>query len=69
MECSAFNWRFIVAEKIDVEVTGKSKYEVAHQMAVQILTAIEKKKWEQVSRQEYLEAHSQAVAGLDRYYI
>jgi hypothetical protein len=38
-------------------------------MAVQILTVIEKKKWEQVSRKKYLETHSQAIYALDRGYL
>ena len=32
-----------MAEKIEVDVTGKSKYEVAHQMATQMLTTIDGK--------------------------
>jgi hypothetical protein len=58
-----------MAEKIDVQVTGKSKYEVAHLMAVQILTVIEKKKLEQVTRQEYLNAHADASDALGGVHV
>ena len=32
-----------MAEKIDVQVTGKSEAEIAHQMAVDILFTVEKR--------------------------
>jgi hypothetical protein len=54
-----------VAEKIEVDVTGRSKYEIAHLMAVQILTVLEKKKLEQATRQEYLNAHAEAIIALN----
>jgi hypothetical protein len=54
-----------VAEKIEVDMTGRSKYDIAHLMAVQILTVIEKKKLEQVSRTEYLNAHADAIIALN----
>lgn len=51
-----------MAENLQVEVTGKSKYEVAHHMAIQMLISIEKKKWGGgFSRQEYLRAHYDAM--------
>jgi len=34
-----------MADKMNVEVTGKSKYEIAHQMALQILTNVERRTW------------------------
>jgi hypothetical protein len=56
--------RSVMAEKIEVDVTGRSKHEIAHLMAIQILTVLEKKKLEQVTRQEYLTAHADAVNAL-----
>jgi hypothetical protein len=56
-----------MADKLDLEVTGKSKYEVAHQMASQILFSIEKKKWDNVTRTEYLRAHYDAMRVLELY--
>jgi hypothetical protein len=53
-----------MADKLEVEVTGKSKAEVAHQMAIQILFSVESKKWGQFSRTEYLNAHADAVDAL-----
>ena len=54
-----------MAEKIEVDMTGRSKYDIAHLMAIQILTVIEKKKLEQVTRQEYLDAHADAINALN----
>ncbi len=46
-----------MADKIDVEVTGKSKFEVAQGMAFDILFRIEKKDgWGSTTRAEYLNA-------------
>jgi hypothetical protein len=58
-----------VADKIEVEVTGKSKYEVAHQMAFNILTVIEKKKLSEITRKEYLTAVSQSIDALHAVVI
>lgn len=54
-----------MSEKIEVEVTGKSKYEVAHQMAHNIITLIDKKKISEVSRQHYLQAVSESTTVLN----
>jgi hypothetical protein len=43
-----------MADPIDVDVTGKSKFEVAEEMAHHILINMEKKSWETVTREEYL---------------
>ena len=56
-----------MADKLDVEVTGKSKYEVAHLMATQILFSVENKKWDGITRQEYLKAHYDALRALEGY--
>ena len=53
-----------MADKIDVEVTGKSKYEVAHTIAHNIITIVEKKKLSETSRKEYLNAVSEAIDAL-----
>ena len=53
-----------MADKIEVEVTGKSPAEVAHQMAIQILINVETKKLSQISRKDYLNAHVDAVLAL-----
>jgi hypothetical protein len=45
-----------MAKKIEVEVTGRSKYGIAHMMAVNILTVIKKKKFSELTRKEYLTA-------------
>jgi hypothetical protein len=65
MEARLSTGRSVVAEKIEVDMTGRSKYDIAHLMAVQILTVIEKKKLEQVTRQEYLNAHGDAIMALN----
>jgi hypothetical protein len=54
-----------MSEKLEVEVTGKSKYEVAHQMAHNIIHLIDKKKYADVSRQEYLRAVSESLTVLN----
>jgi hypothetical protein len=43
-----------MADPIDVDVTGKTKFEVAEEMAHHILINMEKKSWEAVAREEYL---------------
>jgi hypothetical protein len=50
-----------MAETTEVQVTGRSKYEMAHQMAIQILTAIEGKNLQNVNRMEYLRAHHDCI--------
>jgi hypothetical protein len=54
-----------MTEKLEVEVGGQSKYEVAHRMAHNIITLIDKKKISEVSRQEYLTAVYQSVVILN----
>ena len=53
-----------MADKIEVDVTGRSKYEIAHLMAINILTVIEKKKLADVSRKDYLTAVAQSIDAL-----
>ncbi|SIO06458.1 hypothetical protein SAMN05443247_01731 [Bradyrhizobium erythrophlei] len=54
-----------MADEIDVEVTGKSKFEVAQGMAFDILFRIEKKNgWESVSRADYLNAVVDSIYAL-----
>lgn len=43
-----------MADPIDVDVTGKTKFEVAEEMAHHILINMEKKSWETVAREDYL---------------
>ena len=47
-----------------VEVTGRSQYEVAHSIALNIINSIDKKKLSEVSRDDYLKAVSQAILAL-----
>jgi hypothetical protein len=54
-----------MSDKLEVEVTGKSKYEVAHQMAHNIITLIEKKKLSEASRHKYLTAVFQSIIVLN----
>lgn len=53
-----------MADNVNVELGGKSKYEVAHTIAVQIITVIEKKKLGDVSRQHYLHTVADAIDAL-----
>jgi hypothetical protein len=53
-----------MADKLEVEVTGKSKYEVAHNVAINILTILEKKKLSDVTRKEYLHTVADAIDAL-----
>lgn len=53
-----------MADKIDVEVTGKSKYEIAHLIALNIFHSIEKKKMGEISRKDYLNAVADAIDAL-----
>jgi hypothetical protein len=55
-----------MAEKVNVEIGGRSKYEMAIQMADTILLTIEKKKLSEVSRQQYLEAVYQSIVVLNQ---
>jgi hypothetical protein len=57
-----------MTDKADIQVTGKSKEEVAHQMAIQILVTVENKKLSGMSRKEYLDAHTDAVHALRGSY-
>jgi hypothetical protein len=55
-----------VADKIDVDVTGKSKYEVAQDMARIILITLEQKPhYQGVTRKEYLRAVAQSIDALN----
>jgi hypothetical protein len=49
---------------IEVKAIGKSDAEIAHQMAHEILFSLEKKKWETITRAEYLMAHAEAILAL-----
>ncbi len=53
-----------MAETIDVQVTGKSEAEIAHQMAIQILVTVENKSLSKITRSEYLNAHVDSVYAL-----
>jgi len=55
-------------EKINIQVSGKSKYEIAHEMAIQILLNVEKKSWGDFNRIDYLQAHRDALRILDGGY-
>ena len=50
-----------MADKLDVQVTGKSKYEVAHQMAINIIRAESKDVKE---RKAYFNAVAEAIDAL-----
>jgi hypothetical protein len=55
-----------MTDKIDVEVTGKSRFEVAHTMAYEILFRIETKSgWDSVTRSEYLNAIVDSMLALN----
>lgn len=56
-----------MADKIDVEVTGKSKAQVAQEMARLILVTLEKKgaHFDGVTRKEYLKTVAQCVDALN----
>ncbi|MEZ0061437.1 hypothetical protein ABIF26_006980 [Bradyrhizobium elkanii] len=43
-----------MADRIDVDVTGKSKYEVAHEMARYILLNLESRETKSIKRHEFL---------------
>lgn len=55
-----------MAEKIEVEVAGKSKSEVAYDMTRLIFVTLEKKShYEGVTRKEYLKTVAQCVDALN----
>ena len=55
-----------MAEKIEVEVTGKSKSEVAYEMARLIYVTLEQKShYHGVTRNEYLKTIAQCVDALN----
>jgi hypothetical protein len=56
-----------MADKLEAEFGGKSKYEVAHTIAFNIITKIEKKNLSDVTRGHYLQAISEAVKALQGY--
>lgn len=51
-----------MSEKL--EIGGKSRHEVATEMAHTILISIEKKSWSAITRQEYLETVVQCAEAL-----
>jgi hypothetical protein len=53
-----------MSDKVEVEVTGKSKYEVAQEMARLILTVMEQREIKSIKRSEYLLAVAQSIAAL-----
>ncbi|MET4319297.1 hypothetical protein [Bradyrhizobium sp. RT5a] len=53
----------------EVQVTGKSRYEVAHELAIQILFSCEKKNWSQISKKDLLHAVADAYDALGGYKI
>jgi len=62
---NSFHWRFPLADTIDVQVTGKSEPEVAHQMAMHLLVSVQgAKSLKDVTRSEYLNAHVDAIYAL-----
>jgi hypothetical protein len=54
-----------MADRLDVDVTGKSKYQVAQEMAMTILVNIENKKFSEIKRLDYLEAVYQSMRVLN----
>ena len=55
--------RISMSEKPEA-IVYKSEAQVAHEMALQILFTIEKKSWSDVTRKQFLNAHSDAVTAL-----
>ncbi|MDH2402109.1 hypothetical protein QCM77_19400 [Bradyrhizobium sp. SSUT18] len=53
-----------MADRIDVDVTGKSKYEVAHEMARFILINMENREVKSIKRQEFLHLIADCVDAL-----
>lgn len=53
-----------MADKIDVEVTGRSKYEIAHQIAINIISGCEDSSISKVGRKHYLNAVADAIDAL-----
>lgn len=58
-----------MADKVEVAVPGKSRYEVAHQIALNIITVVEQKKLAEVSRKHYLHAVADAWDALGGYHM
>jgi hypothetical protein len=55
-----------MTEKLEVQFTGRSKYEVATMMADKILITLENKTNDKISRKEYLATVAECIAVLDR---
>lgn len=53
-----------MADRIDVEVTGKSQYEVAHEMARSILINMEGRETKSIKRQEFLHLVADCIDAL-----
>jgi hypothetical protein len=53
-----------MADKIEVEVTGRSKYEIAHLMAMNVLRDCEKKQLSAITRKDYFNAVADAIDAL-----
>jgi hypothetical protein len=53
-----------MAERIDVEVTGKSQFEVAHEMARFILIDMEGRQVKSISRHEFLHLVADCIEAL-----
>lgn len=56
-----------MADKIEAEFGGRSKYEVAHTVAINIITKIEKKNLSDVTRKHYLQTISEAILAMQGY--
>lgn len=54
-----------MTEKVEVEMGGQSKYQIAHVIALNIIHQIQQKKLAQVTRKEYLQAVSDAIVVLN----
>ena len=48
-----------------VVISGKSREEIAHQMAIQILMGVEGKQLKDLSRKDYLQAHYDSLSVLN----
>ena len=53
-----------MAERIDVEVTGKSQFEVAYEMARFILINMEDRQVKKIKRQEFLHLVADCIEAL-----
>ncbi len=54
-----------MADKLEAEFGGKSKFEVAYTVAFNIITKIEKKSLGDVTRKHYLQTISDAIHALE----